>query len=182
MENEPPTTDRALVEAIARGDSAALGVFLDRHGGWMLTVARRFISEVDLAEDAVQESLLHLVERAPGLVVGESIRPWLYPVVRFRAQGQRRARDRHPGAMPEGVDRAGDESGAIADSDALRRAIDALPDGLRETLLLRVVDGLSVPHTALALGVPEGTVKSRLHAALATLREDPALRGLLGDD
>ena len=83
-----PRTDWQLVAGIARGEGAALGEFLDVHGEWALAVARRFVSDAELAEDAVQESLIHLVERADGLLVADSIRPWMYSVIRFRAMEQ----------------------------------------------------------------------------------------------
>ena len=55
-----------------------------------------------------------------------------------------------------------------------------LPDGQREVLLMRVVDDMAVAEIALALGIPEGTVKSRLHHALAALRDDPGARESFG--
>ena len=54
----------------------------------------------------------------------------------------------------------------------------ALPEGQQEVLLLRFVDDLSLREVAAALGIPVGPVKSRLHQAIATLREDPRTRAL----
>ena len=60
---------------------------------------------------------------------------------------------------------------------SLAAAVSKLPDGQREVLLMRVVDEMSVTEIALALGVPEGTVKSRLHHAVGALRGSRELRG-----
>ncbi len=165
-------TDAELVGAIAAGDADAFAALVDRHGGWGMSVARRYAGGEAAAEDALQESFLFLIERAARLVIGDSVRPWLYPVIRHRAQAQRRhARD----AAAEPVETVEKRASETPD-DAIRRAVGSLSEPLRETLILRVVDGLSVGQTARALDVPEGTVKSRLNAALAALREHPGLR------
>ncbi|MFT5422305.1 MAG: RNA polymerase sigma-70 factor (ECF subfamily) [Phycisphaerales bacterium] len=189
----PQRTDQQVVAGIARGEDSALGEFLDAHGGWALAVARRFVRDESLAHDALQDSLIHLVERADGLLVAGSVRPWLYAVIRFRAMEQQRQAARHDkvagaqGAMASSsseAERCGGGShdpGSSADPDGvLRAAVGTLPEILREVLILRVVDGLSVSQTALALGIPDGTVKSRLHAAIASLRQKPGVGGLMG--
>ncbi len=170
-------SDAVLIAAIARGDDAAFAGFVDLHGAWMLSVARRFTPDEAGAEDAVQEALLHLIDRSSRLIVGDSIRPWLYPVVRHRAQNQARASRRgQAAALPDAVLVL---PTTVERDDEIRRAVASLGEPLRETLILRVVDGLSVAQTATALRIPEGTVKSRLAAALGALRENPRLRDQL---
>ncbi|MEZ6243443.1 MAG: RNA polymerase sigma factor [Phycisphaerales bacterium] len=168
-------TDAELVTAIAAGNDEAFAALVDRHGAWGMSVARRFSGNEAAAEDALQESLLHLIERSGRLVIDESVRPWLYAVIRNRTLAQRRDASRTKAA--EAIDLPADPPGQDLD-DEIRRAVASLSEPLRETLILRIVDGLSVAETALALGVPEGTVKSRLSAALAALREHPALRAI----
>lgn len=171
-----PPPDAPLIESIARGDEGALADFIDRHAAWMLAVARRYTPDEPTAEDAVQDALLHLIDRAPHLVVADSIRPWLYPVVRHRAQSHARAARHADTPIPP--DPPGSDRHAPELDDEIRRAVASLSEPLRETLILRIIDGLTVAQTALALQIPEGTVKSRLAAALAALRENPHLRDI----
>lgn len=138
----------------------------------MMSVAGRFTGNRADAEDSVQESLLYLIEQAHRLVVSDSLRPWLYPVVRHRAQSRWRDR-RLPSDDSRPALRA--PSTQTDQNERLRRAVESMSDLLREVLILRVVDGLSVAQTARALDIPEGTVKSRLASAIAILREDPSL-------
>ncbi len=166
-------TDGELVSAIARGDDRAFAEFVDRHGAWAMGVGGRLSGNRADGEDSVQESLLFLIERASTLVVTDSIRPWLYTVIRRRAQHRRR--DRRAAEPMTRTVIADHETVAAEPDERLRRAVASLSDPVREVLYLRVVDGLSVAQTALALEIPEGTVKSRLAAALASLRRDPSL-------
>ena len=69
-----------------------------------------------------------------------------------------------------------------AEPAALRAAVASLPEGQREVLLMRFVDDMSMNEIALALSIPVGTVKSRLHNALAALRADPRTARYFGLD
>lgn len=166
-------TDNQLLRLIARGDESAFAELFDRHADWCQRVARRFAPDTHLAADAVQEALLYLLDAAGTLDAPAGIRPWLYAVVRHRALATAR-----PGKREQSeTDRAEIEPHADTELHAdLRRAVTALSEPLREALLLRVVDGLSVRETAMALAIAEGTVKSRLSAALAELRGVPNLK------
>lgn len=170
---EAPRTDAELVRAIARGNDRAFAELVDRHGAWALGVATRFVGNRADAEDAVQEALVFLIERSGRLVISDSLRPWLYPVIRNRAQ--QRARDQRPVSHVGHEESSADALAPPDPDERLRRAVASLSDPILEVLMLRIVDGLSVAQTATALEIPEGTVKSRLAAALASLRKDPSL-------
>jgi len=180
MAPEEPTDD-ALVATINRGGPDAPEAFealYHRHKQWCARIARRMAPDEHAAMDLVQEAFITLLGEFPGFRIRAGLRAYLYAVVRHRAlaAGRRRARDRRPPAptLPAPP--------PDADTERLRAALDRLPDAQRETLLMRVVDGMSVSEVAIALGVPAGTVKSRLHKALGALRADPDARAAWGDD
>ena len=181
---DDPRTDAELVDAVRRGDGGAFATLYLRHRDWAFRVARRFVADDGLAMDAVQEAFLYLHRKGRGLRLTARFTTFLYPVVRHEAQrAARNARRGHGSTSPErklGVtppdpaipprDRPTDE-----DLAHLHRALAALPDPQREALLMSAVDGMTHGEIAIALGIPLGTVKSRLHAALGTLRENPRL-------
>lgn len=172
--------DADLLARVARGDEAAFAELYRRHGEWVHRLARRFV-DAEQARDVTQEAFLHLVEAAGRLRLSGRLTTYLYPVVKNLClavkRRDRRLRIGEPPADAALSISAPDPGGNAALLDALSR----LPDGQREVLLMRVVDGMAVEEVAAALGLPAGTVKSRLHAALAALREDPRLRDLMGD-
>ena len=142
----------------------------------MHALALRFTGDADRAQDVLQDVFLYLLGKFPGFVLTCELRTFLYPAVRNRAI-QRLRRDRREvtdedvvGALPAPAD--------SADAELLARALAPLPAAQREVLLLRFVDDLPLQEIAVALDIPLGTVKSRLHIALDRLRQDPTVREL----
>lgn len=165
MDGDP---DVLLVEAIRRGDRQAFEKIYDRHSGWVLALAMRFLGDRDDALDVLSDTFEYLASRVGTLTLTTSLRGFLYPVVRHRAIDKVRSRRAHVDV---------DELALVEASTApewmkpdLRRALAALPGTQREAVLMRFGDGLSLKEIAEALAVPEGTVKSRLHHALLSLR------------
>lgn len=138
-------------------------------------VARWLVRDPDLARDVVQEATLRALRFHSGLR-GEA-KPWLLQIVRnaaFAALAARRAQpgpqSAEPGAEP--IDPADDPLSALERSDGLRHlnvAMGALPDHLRECLVLRELEELSYKEIAQITGVPIGTVMSRLWRARRAL-------------
>lgn len=164
------------------GDTRAFEVLYFRHRDWMVQVARRFCGDDELALDVLQETCLYFLRKFPGFELTCQLRSFLYPAIRHLARDARRKAARTPSV---GTDLADLELPAPAASepldlvrDRLADALKALPEHQREVVLLRFVDGLSLHEVAEVLAVPLGTVKSRLHLALATLRADPRTREL----
>ena len=180
MSGEDPRSDERLVDAANTGDVAAFEALYERHKGFAMRVAMRFARDPELAADAVQETFLYLLGKFPGFELRSKLTTFLYPAIKHNAMNAaRKARREHaagdqiPEASIEPVDppEAGDQRAELA------RVMGVLPPAQLEVMLMRFVDGMDNNAIALALGVPLGTVKTRIHHAVRTLREDAGTRG-----
>lgn len=181
-------SDAELVARANAGDGSAFEALYLRHRDWCVRLALRFTRDEELALDAVQETFLYFLGKFPGFELRAKLTTFLYPVVKHNAQGaQRKARRTTPQTRTADAGEAlvGLTDSAAADPsarrpsevrDELESVLATLSDEHREVVMLRLVDGLSVGDVALAMGVPTGTVKSRLHHALKVLREDARTR------
>lgn len=179
-EENPPSPEREqeLVAAANRGERAAFEELYRTHRAFVLRVATRFTSSHADALDVLQETFLHLWSRFPGFELTGRLTSFLYPVALNAARsGGRRARRATTGedALSEAEAPPAREDGESA-REELSTVLAALPEAQREVLLLRFVEDLELSQIADALAIPLGTVKSRLHQALARLREDPRTR------
>jgi RNA polymerase sigma-70 factor, ECF subfamily len=166
-------SDEELVAAGNAGDDGALAGIYWRYREWAAAVAFRFTGDRDSAQDVVQEAFAYLFGKFPGFRLRAKLTTVLYPAVRNIALAQKRKK--RPEAVGDGLKVVGGASAApiVAEpaiGGMLAAALARLPEGQREVLLMRVVDEMSVAEIALALGIPEGTVKSRLHHAVAAMR------------
>ena len=171
--------DEGLVARANAGDEEAFAILYRRHREWVLALATRFTGEGNLAQDVVQEAFLWLLGKFPGLELRGRLTTLLYPVVKHLALRARERAGRYGRAL-EDAPEATVEGEAQGTRAALEAALRILPEPQREVLLMRYADDLSPAEIALALGIPEGTAKSRLHAAVAALRADPRTRGHFG--
>ena len=173
-----PRSDQELIAAINDGDSDAFEVLYYRHRDWVVRLAYRFTGDRELALDVLQETFLYFVKKFPGFRLTAQLRTFLYPAVRNLSIAARRKAERFQSAEDEtgtlGVLTTTDP--AVSQDESLIAALEVLSDEHREVLLLRFVDALSLAEIAEALSIPRGTVKSRLHNALACLRHDPRTR------
>jgi RNA polymerase sigma-70 factor (ECF subfamily) len=173
-------TDHELVAAANSGEASAFEALYVRHRDWAANLAYRFCADRDLALDVLQETFLYLLRKFPGFDLRCEMRSFLYPVVKHLALNARAKAVRfETGASGEelfaGLEAPRVEAGA---DEGLRMALAKLPAQQRETLVLRFIDGMDLAEISAALEVPVGTVKSRLHHALETLRKNPKLRKL----
>ncbi|MEM1186529.1 MAG: sigma-70 family RNA polymerase sigma factor [Planctomycetota bacterium] len=175
--------DRDLIDDMNDGPPAsdkAFEVLYARHAAWGLRVAARMTPDHGAARDVVQQAFLAFLEQFPGFRLRGELRSWLYQTIRFRALAEgRRARirlHRHDAERSEA-----EAEPSTDDYSVLRAAVEDLEPRLREVLLMRVVDEMSVEATAAALGIPSGTVKSRLHRALRELRVSDGLEELFSE-
>lgn len=101
---------------------------------------------------------------------------FLYPAVKNLSIAARRKRNRHaPGEAGLG-DLPAREGPPESAREELAAVFSTLPEAQREVLLMRFADDMAIEEIAAALGIPAGTVKSRLHNALKALRDDPRTR------
>jgi RNA polymerase sigma-70 factor (ECF subfamily) len=138
----------------------------------MYRAAAAMVGEAD-ARDVIQEALLDAWRGFDRFRDPERVRAWLHAIVANRSRKHLRARRSRPRIVPipnwpEGS--VEDGSTVLAERDRLDRAFELLPADQRLTLALHYALDLSVPQVAAALSVPEGTVKSRIHAGVERLR------------
>jgi RNA polymerase sigma-70 factor (ECF subfamily) len=171
-------SDAELVAAINNGDAAAFEVLYLRHRAWVVGLACRFTGDSDAALDVLQETFLYFLKKFPGFRLTANLKTFLYPAVRNLSIAARRKAARYQAtpATLEQLEQAPAPPPGGTETDDLRVVLSGLTEDHREVLLLRFVDGLSLAEIAQALAVPLGTVKSRLHNALRTLRHDERTR------
>ncbi len=168
-----PADDVAVLARVGAGDTVALGELYRRHGGALFGYLQRLAGDRMVAEEILQDTLL-AVWRGAGAFEGRSaVRTWLFGVA--RRQAYNRLRNAAPPVPREPVDRADPGPGpeelaiAAAGGTAVAGAVARLPDHHREVIGLALVAGLPLAEVADVLGVPAGTVKSRLHHARAAV-------------
>ena len=151
---------------VARRDGAALEALIRRHGPMVLSVCRRVLGNETDAEDAFQAAFLVFVRKAASIRARELVGNWLYGVA-YRtalkarsAAARRRAKERRAATMTP--TRADDEEDWAELLPLLDRELSRLPDKYRIPLVLCELEGRSRKEAARKLGVPEGTLSSRL--------------------
>ena len=163
----------------ATGDRPAFDELYRRTSPWLAARLRRRCADEDVVADVLQETYL-AVWRAAGSFAGSaasgSAVGWLWTIAAHRLVDafRRRARQAQLPAVPltdSTAPAAEDEVMAGRIGQELEQALLVLPAELRVVLRSLVLDGLSVRETALLLGVPEGTVKSRARRARIAMRE-----------
>ena len=167
-------SDRELIVAINDGDSDAFEALYYRYRDWVVGLAYRFTGDRELALDVLQETFLYLVRKFPGFRLTAQLKTFLYPAVRNLSIAARRKAERfQSNENEEGtIEAVITAEPVLSHDDSLAAALALLSEEHREVLLLRFVDGLSLAEIAETLSIPLGTVKSRLHNALACLRHD----------
>lgn len=185
-EPEDAESDLDLVRRLNRGDADAFDAIYERYRVWVYRLAHRLTRHDPDALDVLQETFAYVVRKFPGFELRARFTTFLYPVVRHLSLTAIEKRRRwNPGrAEPNSAGAAEEPELPLAadERQVLRRAIDRLPEKQREVLLLRFLDGQDVAMVAETLEIPAGTVKSRVHHALAQLRRDPDLRRLFSED
>lgn len=164
-------TDERLLDAVAAGSDDALRELYARHAGTMLRLLRRLTSDRGVAEEIMQEAWLAVWQAAGTFRGDSSARGWLLGVARRQAHNRlRRARPQIV-EMEEALavaDPAADVEAEVlvkADVAQLGAAVAALPEHLREVVILTLVDELPYGDVSAVLGIPVGTVKSRMSHA-----------------
>ncbi|AEF41012.1 RNA polymerase sigma factor SigL [Hoyosella subflava DQS3-9A1] len=156
-------------------DEAIIRALFTEHGRAMLGYATSLTNDRSAAEDVVQEALVRAWRNPDALVNGKgSVRGWLLTVVRNIVIDRSRARQSRPAEVRESPAHEPvepDHADRVTQRLELMGALERLPAHHRDVLECVYVLGHTVNETAEKLGVPPGTVKSRAHHALRTLRE-----------
>ena len=175
-------SDDALLALVARGDDDALAALYDRFGRVAYGIALRVLRDPGLAQDAVQEAFLGAWRTAAAFDPARgSASTWLLTLVHRRAvdvvrREQRRRTEPLPDEPADAAGQADDDALVRDRRRAVQEAVARLPADQRRALELAYYGGLTQSELAEALGIPLGTVKSRMFTALARLRD------LLGDE
>jgi RNA polymerase sigma-70 factor (ECF subfamily) len=153
------------------------------HLDLLYRVARRYTRDAARAEDLVQDTVLKALTHWESFRPGSNVRAWLLTILRNTfVSGYRRSRREAVSVEPEVLDRvstrpeaaddpAGEFFARITDERILG-AVEELPDDFREVVVLSDIEGMSYAEIAQALGVPVGTVKSRLFRARQRLQAE----------
>ena len=168
-----PRDDAQLIEAANAGELSAFASLYSRHRRWVVDLAFRFTSDREQAMDVLQSTFGYVLDRFPDLRLRSNMRTLLYPVVRHIANStQSKARRMTYSYNPQPTTTPATSPEIDELREQLTAIVDSLPPGQREVIFLRYVDRLSLSGIATVMKIPLGTVKSRLHHALATLRDD----------
>lgn len=154
--------ERDAVELLAKLWHAPLKDFAQRQTG-----------QLDAADDVMQEAWLGILRGLPGLEDPERFPAWAYRIVRVACAGWVRARAKQR-AREAPAERAEDRAQPVAPGETsgdVRAALRRMPEDRRAILELKYVDGFRVDEIAEVLGIPAGTVKSRLFEARQQLKE-----------
>ena len=194
-------TDTELVGELQRGQRAAFGVVIQHHNQRLYRVARSVLCDDIEAEDVVQEAYVKAFSNFGGFRGQASLATWLTRIVLNEALDRRRRR-RTTAPLDE-VDNPQTRSGTSVvllhpsysasdpEKDSARAeirrlvegAVDRLPEAFRMVFVMRDIEEMSVEETAEHLGIPQATVKTRLHRARKLVRaelEDSLASALAG--
>jgi RNA polymerase sigma-70 factor (ECF subfamily) len=184
-------SDADVIARARKGDHDAFRVLVERYQERAFRLALRVLRDEEAARDVVQEGFFKVYRSLERFEGRSSFYTWLYRVVMNLCLDEKR-RDRSSRHVewdetapvdvdPGSADAASElyrerssPSGALERAELrglVTRAIEQLPDDARQTLVLREVEGLSYAEIADCLGVPKGTVMSRLHHARRRVRE-----------
>ena len=158
------TDDAALIHAAQAGDSEAFARLIERYYDTLYRFAFSWCGHAADAEDVTQQACMRVADGIGQFRFESVFTSWLYRLVNNCARDWSRRQRRHQG-REAGAEQAGNE-GTVATRAyhwQLLEALDALPDGVKETLLLVHLQGLSHAEAAAVLGVKESTVSWRLH-------------------
>lgn len=181
-------SEQELVASLKAGREEAYGVLVRTHGGRLLAVARRYLSDSEDARDAVQEAFISAFRAIGRFESGSLLSTWLHRIVinvcLMKLRSKRHAReesmedllprwldDGHHMEPPAHWQETSDETLHRKETRAIvRNCIEKLPDSYRTILLLRDIDEIDTKETARLLGLTEGGAKVRLHRARQALR------------
>jgi RNA polymerase sigma-70 factor (ECF subfamily) len=193
-EPAPATKDEELLLQYAEQDNrGAFDELVRRYERKIYSFLRNYLGDEQLAEDAFQATFLQVHLKCRQFDGSRRLQPWLYRIAANQATDLLRRNRRHKaysldgpwsgdGGSEEGATpldfleddlarRPGERLESAEDRQRIGSALETLPERLKQTLILVIYQGLKYREAAEVLGVPVGTVKSRMHDAVRTLHE-----------
>lgn len=181
-----PLTDEQLLDSYRRGNKAGFAQLVERYQRELFHFLVRFLGDRAAAEDVFQETFLQVHQSASQFDPERRFRPWLFTIAANKARDLMRSQARRPtNPLQAAISPSDDEGGQFIDlmesmtatpgenleKEELQRMVHdtvmSMPDHLREILLLSYFHQFPYKQISDILGIPLGTVKSRLHAAVA---------------
>ncbi|MHB9029783.1 MAG: RNA polymerase sigma factor [Candidatus Latescibacterota bacterium] len=169
--------ERIYAELLAlrcrRGDPGALEELVRAWEDRLFYFIRRLVPGEEDAWDALQETWMKVVRGVGKLRQPERLSPWLYTIARASAMDRMRAvyaNHREEPVESEALEQFPDETEEFEDAERVHRGLDRISLPHREALTLHFLEDFTIEEIAGILGIPEGTVKSRLHHAKRALR------------
>ena len=179
-------TDSELLTRYMAGEEGAFRELVNRYKNSLYAFLRRFLNQQDLVEDVFQETFLQLYMSKESFDTSRPLRPWLFTIAANKAKDALRKMQRQPsidlGAIADAGDVSIDDVVNLLDSykttpveevskdetaQRVREIIANMPEKLRGILILAYFEQFSYKQMAEILSIPIGTVKSRLHTAVA---------------
>lgn len=157
------------MDAARAGDRAAFGHLYEGFARMVHGCLLARLQPAD-ADDLVQDVFLHAMAHLGELRDGAAFGPWLRTIARNRVNDHYR-RSRPTVEVPEDLPAADGRPHAAAEAREVLAIVRALPEAYRETLILRLVEGMSGPEIALRTGLTEGSVRVNLHRGMKLLQE-----------
>jgi len=177
--------DRRLVSQAQHGDERAFCELAFAMGDRLFAVAYRILRDLDAAEDATQQAIIAIWRELPALRDVGRFEAWAYRTVVHACYRETRRTSRLRARLHlfRAVDEVSDPTSSVDDRDELERAFRQLSPEQRAVLVLQYHLGLSLDGIADHLGIPIGTVRSRIHHAKRALRAavDADARPSVGD-
>ncbi len=171
-------SDADLLARVAAGQERALHELMHRHSAWLSLRLRRRTSDDELAASALQDTFVAVWRTARRYRGEGDVGAWLWGIAirqllsRLRArQGPRPVSQQVISALVPALRSAEDELFVAVEHGDLGTALSGLSPELRQALQATVIDGLSTREAAQLIGVPQGTVKSRVRLAKAQMRK-----------
>jgi RNA polymerase sigma-70 factor (ECF subfamily) len=177
-------SDRDLIRQCRDGSAEAFGVLVERHQDRLYAALVRMLGSADEAREAVQDAFVHAYQKLDTFQGNSAFSTWLFRIAVNAAFSRQRRSKRYRASLDGNRGETGyepadhrsdaDPSQPLESSETqriVREALAALPDEYRTALVLKEMDGFRYEEIADIVGVPIGTVRSRIHRARNELRE-----------
>lgn len=177
-EVHPDQKRQSLVSRLRAGERAAAAELVDEFYEQIYLFMRRLGHDRQVSEDLTQESFFNAWHHIGQLRDGKALDSWLYRIAAnvsklyWRRHKHKEVVGIEISDVPAGTEGGHDRAVRYEQFDELKNAVERLPAKLKETIVLHYMQQLTIAKAAEALGIKEGTFKSRLNRALRTLKKD----------